>query len=126
MNIIVIFTGDDNRPDFPGLTRGLVAVLLYYDGRRSLVNALRTLLLALSGRTWTLGLSPDLTYLTNTYIQKLVEENLTNKILGKFMNKFINIGLQFIEFIRILRLIKYKYTVNIKVHVHSYIYFCVA
>jgi nuclear pore complex protein Nup205 len=80
--------GEDNRPDFPGLTRGLVAVLLYYDGRRSLVNALRTLLLALSGRTWTLGLSPDLTYLTNTYVQKLVEENLTNKILGNYMNTY--------------------------------------
>ncbi|XP_045195259.2 nuclear pore complex protein Nup205-like [Mercenaria mercenaria] len=84
----LLIAGEDNRPDFPGLTRGLVAVLLYYDGRRSLVNALRTLLLALSGRTWTLGLSPDLTYLTNSYVQKLVEENLTNKILDvlKTMN----------------------------------------
>lgn len=86
-------SGEDNKPDFPGLTRGLVAVLLYYDGRRSLVTALRTLLLALSGRTWTLGLSPDLTYLTNSYVQKLVEENLANKILGKPLFKFKNVAL---------------------------------
>ena len=64
------------------MARGLVAVLLYYDGRRCLISALRTLILALEGRTWTLGLPTDLTHLINTYIQKLVEENLTNKILG--------------------------------------------
>ena len=76
-------TGEDNKPDFPGLTRGLVAVLLYYDGRRSLVVALRTLILSLEGRTWTLGLNPDLTHLTNTFVKQLVDENLTNKVLGE-------------------------------------------
>ena len=80
---ILFVSGDDNRPDFPGLTRGLVAVLLYYDGRRSLVVALRTLILSLEGRTWTLGLNPDLTNLTNTFVHQLVDENLTNKVLGK-------------------------------------------
>ncbi|XP_052238220.1 nuclear pore complex protein Nup205-like isoform X2 [Dreissena polymorpha] len=84
----LLLAGEDNKPDFPGLTRGLVAVLLYYDGRRSLVTALRTLILALEGRTWTLGLPADLAHLINNYVQKLVEENLTNKILGvlKTMN----------------------------------------
>ena len=80
--VLLASIGEENRPDFPGLTRGLVAVLLYYDGRRSLVTALRTLILALEGPTWTLSLSPDLTHLTNTYVKNVVNENLTNKILG--------------------------------------------
>ncbi|XP_052809828.1 nuclear pore complex protein Nup205-like [Mya arenaria] len=77
----LLLAGEENRADFPGLTRGLVAVLLYYDGRRSLLNALRTLILSLEGRTFTLGLPPDLTHITNTFILNLVDENLTNKIL---------------------------------------------
>ena len=40
---------------FPGLTRGLVAVLLYHDGRRSLVASLRSLIQAREGVAWTLG-----------------------------------------------------------------------
>ena len=40
---------------FPGLTRGLVAVLLYHDGRRCLVSALRSLIQAREGVAWTLG-----------------------------------------------------------------------
>lgn len=60
-------------------------MLLYYDGQRCLVSALRTLVLAQEGRTWTLDLAPDLIQLTNNYVQKLVEENLTNKILSKYL-----------------------------------------
>ena len=40
---------------FPGLTRGLVAVLLYHDGRRCLVSSLRSLVQAREGVAWTLG-----------------------------------------------------------------------
>ncbi|WAR08423.1 NU205-like protein, partial [Mya arenaria] len=80
----LLLAGEENRADFPGLTRGLVAVLLYYDGRRSLLNALRTLILSLEGRTFTLGLPPDLTHITNTFILNLVDENLTNKILNMY------------------------------------------
>ena len=43
-------------PRFPGLTRGLVAVLLYHDGRRCLVSALRSLIQAREGVAWTLGI----------------------------------------------------------------------
>ena len=43
---------------FPGLTRGLVSVLLYHDGRRCLVSSLRSLIQAREGVAWTLGPSP--------------------------------------------------------------------
>lgn len=107
--------GEDNRPEFPGLARGLVAVLLYYDGRRCLVSALRTLILALEGRTWTLGLSQDLTHLINNYIEKLVEENLTNKILGESvialvgLNHFTVVLALFCKHVFHLLLYKYKF-----------------
>ena len=35
---------ESQQPDFPGLTRGLVAVVLYYDSQRKLLWALRTLM----------------------------------------------------------------------------------
>ena len=94
--VLLASEGEENRPDFPGLTRGLVAVLLYYDGRRSLVTALRTLILALEGPTWTLSLSPDLTHLTNTYVKNLVNENLTNKILGMITIDFRSLSCLFV------------------------------
>lgn len=36
----------------PGLSRGLVAILLYYDGKKALVHLLRDLFRATSGISW--------------------------------------------------------------------------
>lgn len=70
-------------PEFPGLTRGLVAVLLYYDGRKCLVNSLRTLLQSREGRTWTMELTPELTNIITQFTdQLLTKDALVNKILG--------------------------------------------
>jgi nuclear pore complex protein Nup205 len=66
---------------YPGLTRGLVAVLLYYDGRKSLIQALRTLIQGRSGVTWTLGASEDITDLITKYTQSLLDDGLVDKIL---------------------------------------------
>ena len=67
---------------FPGLTRGLVAVILYYDGRTSVVNSLRTLIQAREGRTYTLGLGEDLISTATKFTDQLMSEGLTTKILG--------------------------------------------
>ena len=37
-------SGDEQLNQYPGLTRGLVAVLLYFDGRKAIVQSLKTLL----------------------------------------------------------------------------------
>lgn len=50
------FLGEHQQPRFPGLTRGLVAVLLYWDGKRCIANSLRTLIQSRRGKTWTLEL----------------------------------------------------------------------
>ena len=78
------FLGEAQQAYFPGLQRGLVAVLLYYDGHVSLVNALRMLIQAREGRVWTLGLSSDVTQLVTKFTDQLVQEGLVNKILSKY------------------------------------------
>ncbi|XP_074656294.1 nuclear pore complex protein Nup205-like [Tubulanus polymorphus] len=77
----LLIAGENQQQYFPGLTRGLVAVLLYYDGKRSLINSLRTLIQARSGHTWTLGLAPDLVPVIMSFTKELFENQLSNKIL---------------------------------------------
>ena len=70
----LLLAGEQQQPNFPGLTRGLVSVLLYHDGRRSLVSALRTLIQSREGVTWTLGLNEDLLQLVTSYTDSLRDE----------------------------------------------------
>ena len=37
-SVLLLLQGEEQQPRYPGLTRGLVAVLLYYDGRCNLVH----------------------------------------------------------------------------------------
>lgn len=66
---------------FPNLTRGLVAVLLYYDGRCSLVASLRTLIQAREGISWTLGLNQATVNLVTSFTDDLFSDGLVKKIL---------------------------------------------
>ena len=58
-----------------------MAVLLYHDGRRSLVSALRTLIQAREGVAWTLGLNPALVNLVTSFTDQLFHDGLVKKIL---------------------------------------------
>ncbi len=53
---IYLSAGEHQQPHFPGLTRGLVAVLLYWDGKLCVANSLRTLIQSRHGKTFTLDL----------------------------------------------------------------------
>ncbi|CAC5405169.1 NUP205 [Mytilus coruscus] len=78
----LLMAGDRKQSEFPGLTRGLIAVLLYFDGQKSIVNSLRTLLQCREGRTWTMELSSDLTNKITQYTDQLIiKDKLVNKIL---------------------------------------------
>ncbi|XP_063402892.1 nuclear pore complex protein Nup205-like [Mytilus trossulus] len=78
----LLMAGDRKQSEFPELTRGLIAVLLYFDGQKSIVNSLRTLLQCREGRTWTMELSSDLTNKITQYTDQLiVKDKLVNKIL---------------------------------------------
>ncbi|KAG1674320.1 Nuclear pore complex protein Nup205 [Nymphon striatum] len=77
----LLISGEQQLSQFPGLTRGLVAVLLYYDGRRVLVNALRTLMQARDGHVWTLGLSNELVTMVTRFTDQLIEGHLISTLL---------------------------------------------
>ena len=49
-------SGEHQQPYFPGVTRGLVAVLLYWDGKLCVANSLRSLIQSRHGKTFTLEL----------------------------------------------------------------------
>lgn len=69
---------------FPGLTRGLTAILLYYDNKKLLVNTLKTILLARNGRTWILDetIPNDVTRFINDFINKLIQDGLIKNLIG--------------------------------------------
>ncbi|KYO17521.1 nuclear pore complex protein Nup205 [Alligator mississippiensis] len=77
----LLLAGEHQQPHFPGLTRGLVAVLLYWDGKRCISNSLRALVQSRRGKTWTLELSPELVSMTTRFTDELMEQGLTQKIL---------------------------------------------
>ncbi|GFQ91337.1 nuclear pore complex protein Nup205, partial [Trichonephila clavata] len=77
----LLIAGQQQQPRFPGLTRGLVAMLLYYDGRRNLVNALQLLVQAREGRTWTLGISSELSAIIMRFTSQLKEEGIIMKVI---------------------------------------------
>ncbi|NXC50216.1 NU205 protein, partial [Penelope pileata] len=77
----LLLAGEHQQPHFPGLTRGLVAVLLYWDGKRCIANSLRTLIQSRQGKTWTLELSQELVSMTTRFTDDLMEQGLTQKIL---------------------------------------------
>ncbi len=76
-------TGEEQLNQYPGLTRGLVSVLLYYDSRKSLTQSLRTLIQGREGLTWTLELPADISELVSHFTGQLLEEGLVEKILSE-------------------------------------------
>nr|CAB3264508.1 nuclear pore complex protein Nup205-like [Phallusia mammillata] len=80
-SVELLLAAEQQVPNYPNYSRGLVAVLLYWDGRRNLVNILKTLIQCRRGRTWTLDLPQDAVNLATTFTNELVESGLTKQIL---------------------------------------------
>ena len=68
-------------PNFLSLTRGLVAVLVYYDSKRTLVTSLRSLIQAREGVSWTLGLASNVTDMITKFTDDLLQNGLVQEIL---------------------------------------------
>lgn len=77
----LLTTAQMQMPQYPGLPRGLVAVLLYYDGRKALVSALKDLMQARAGVSWCTDASTDVTQLVTSYTESLVSEGVLKKII---------------------------------------------
>jgi len=81
--VLWMWTGEAQQSYYPGLSRGLVAVLLYYDGKACIVRALRMLLQARAGRAWSLpGLSLDVIATVTSFTDSLISDGLVGKLLG--------------------------------------------
>lgn len=65
---------------YPGLPRGLVAVLLYYDARKSLVAALRMLIQARTGVAWCLKVPDKVEKFITQFTDQLMENGLFTRI----------------------------------------------
>jgi nuclear pore complex protein Nup205 len=77
----LLCTAQQQMSNHPGLPRGLVAVLLYYDGRKSLVSTLKNLFQARTGVSWCTESSADVTQLITNYTDTLVADGCLNKII---------------------------------------------
>ncbi|GAB0093387.1 Nuclear pore complex protein Nup205 [Sergentomyia squamirostris] len=77
----LLCTAQQQMPNNPGLTRGLVAVLLYYDGRKALVSTLKELFQARIGVSWCAEISPELSQLVTQYTDHLVNYDILLKII---------------------------------------------
>uniref|UniRef100_UPI00398EB3E1 nuclear pore complex protein Nup205 isoform X2 n=1 Tax=Pristiophorus japonicus TaxID=55135 RepID=UPI00398EB3E1 len=78
----LLLAGEHQLPRFPGLTRGLVAILLYWDGKRCIANSLHSLIQSRQGKTWTLELSSELVSMTTRFTDELMEQGLIQKVLS--------------------------------------------
>ncbi|XP_001354955.4 nuclear pore complex protein Nup205 [Drosophila pseudoobscura] len=78
----LLYTAQRQQMHHPGLPRGLVAVLLYYDGRKAMACALRDMMQTMSGVSWVIELPREFLSLVNNYVQNLTEEsNLLSRLL---------------------------------------------
>jgi len=77
----LLLHGEEQLPQYPGLTRGLVAVILYYDGRKAVVQALRTLMAGRPGLTWSSDAPQEITDLVTEATNSLMAGGLTDTIL---------------------------------------------
>ncbi|XP_016942363.3 nuclear pore complex protein Nup205 [Drosophila suzukii] len=78
----LLCTAQRQQMHHPGLPRGLVAVLLYYDGRKAISCALRDMFQTVSGVSWSTELPREITCLITNYVQSLVEDS---NILGRLL-----------------------------------------
>uniref|UniRef100_A0A1I8G1J1 DUF4116 domain-containing protein n=1 Tax=Macrostomum lignano TaxID=282301 RepID=A0A1I8G1J1_9PLAT len=80
----LLLTAEGQQPSYPDLTRGLVAVLLYYDQQRCIVDTLRCLIEAREGRRWTVDsvtASPEVAKTINDVTASLWRDGLLGAIL---------------------------------------------
>lgn len=68
--------------NYPDLPRGVIAVLLYYDGRKALVTTLKALVKARKGNLWTVVTSQKISDFVTSYTDELMRDGILIKIMG--------------------------------------------
>lgn len=82
----LLCTAQMQMPYYPSLTRGLVAVLLYYDGRKALVTSLLYLVQARTGTQWRVNVPENISRFITEYTNQLCESGIFNRIFDLLRN----------------------------------------
>lgn len=78
----LLTTAQQQMAQYPGLPRGLVAILLYYDGRKTLTGCLKDLMQARNGISWcTDGASNEIIQLITKFTDDLAAEGILKRAL---------------------------------------------
>ncbi|KAI9590013.1 nuclear pore complex protein Nup205 [Glossina fuscipes] len=78
----LLCTAQRQMPQHPGLPRGIIAILLYYDGRKAIATSLRDLFQVTNGVSWISELPKELTSIVSSFTQSIVEDsNVLDRIL---------------------------------------------
>ena len=80
-SVELLLTAEQQQPRFPWLPRGLVSVLLYHDGQQCLLRALKILVQAREGVSWSYELDGNISTLIMNFTNELFENGLVEKIL---------------------------------------------
>ncbi|CAB0036829.1 unnamed protein product [Trichogramma brassicae] len=81
MALDLLYTAQMQMPNYPGFSRGLTAILLYYDGRKAITSTLRTLVQARSGCTWITDIPLQLMKQITDYTNNMQEDGLLDRVL---------------------------------------------
>lgn len=82
ISLELLITGDYQVPRFPGTPRGPVAVLLYYDAKKSLLTSLKCLLEASTGKSWSAQHNDaDLSRIITNFVKELVADGIFDRAI---------------------------------------------
>ncbi|KAJ8734370.1 hypothetical protein PYW07_014921 [Mythimna separata] len=93
----LLHTAQRQSPRHPGLPRGLVAVLLYYDGRRALVQALKELVMARDGVCWSINAREEIVSYVSRYVEQLIADGLLGNALDALRRFTLEVEMELLQ-----------------------------
>ena len=97
----LIITGQDQVFRFPGMARGPVAVMLYYDAKRNFLQSLKTLLRSSTGRAWNPenqnDSNQDVFRVVSSFLTDLAKEGIVENALNQLNNLDIKKEISMLE-----------------------------
>ncbi|KAH9640566.1 hypothetical protein HF086_000510 [Spodoptera exigua] len=93
----LLHTAQRQSPRHPGLPRGLVAVLLYYDGRRALVQALKELVMARDGVCWSINAREEIISYVSRYVEQLISDGLLSNALDSLRRFTLEVEMELLQ-----------------------------
>ena len=81
-----IVTATNQEARYPGLSRGPIAVLLWYDSRKSLLNSVKLLVHAKTGRSWSTKLNREIQKLIDSFIDDLKQDGIVSRCIKQLIN----------------------------------------